>query len=331
MLELAWATGNVGDTEVDVRLNGCTKEDRVMLGNNRATWAMLAVVLPCVWGFVTGCGKQDTVPQQQQIASQQQQIAPQQQEIAPQQQQSTPEPEMVFIKGGTFMMGSPPGETGSLFTERPVHDVTVSDFYMGKYEVTFAEYDAYCDETGTSKPNDWGWGRGIRPVVAVSWNDATAYCKWLSEQTGKSYRLPTEAEWEYACRAGTTTRYSFGDSESDLDDYALYFSTSVITVSRAEPYTGGNTNEVGGKKPNAWGLYDMHGNVWEMCADWYGDYSSSRQTDPKGPSWGSSRVQRGGSWSVKPGGLRSASRSWFSPAYGNHRLGFRVCRSVSAG
>jgi formylglycine-generating enzyme required for sulfatase activity len=153
----------------------------------------------------------------------------------------------------------------------------------------------------------------------VSWDDAVEFCRKLSElpgekSTGYVYRLPTEAEWEYACRAGTTTEYSFGDSKSELGDYAWYDKNS-----------GKTTHPVGGKKPNAWGLYDMHGNVFEWCHDWYGDYPSGSVTDPTGAASGSYRVARGGSWSLYSDHCRSANRSRSTPD--SRHLGFRVLRS----
>jgi formylglycine-generating enzyme required for sulfatase activity len=155
----------------------------------------------------------------------------------------------------------------------------------------------------------------------VSWDDAVEFCRKLSalpaeKAAGYVYRLPTEAEWEYACRAGTRTKYSFGDDESELGDYAWHASNS-----------GNTTHPVGGKKPNPCGLYDMHGNVWEWCQDWHGDYPSGAVTDPTGPSSGSYRVLRGGSWNYFSEDCRSAYRYWYTPDYRGLNLGFRVLRS----
>jgi formylglycine-generating enzyme required for sulfatase activity len=162
------------------------------------------------------------------------------------------------------------------------------------------------------------------PVEQVSWEDAVEFCRKLSELSaekaaGNVYRLPTEAQWEYACRAGTTTQFSFGDDESDLGDYAWYRENSA---SKAHP--------VGGKQPNAWGLYDMHGNVWEWCQDWYDDYPSGAVTDPTGPADGSGRVIRGGGWDFIAEICRSAYRSGFGPSFRSlSDCGFRVCLSPS--
>jgi formylglycine-generating enzyme required for sulfatase activity len=213
------------------------------------------------------------------------------------------EPEMVLIKGGSFMMGS-----DDYSDEKPIHKVTIDyDFEVGKYPVTFEEYDYFCEETKRKKSNDRGWGRGKRPVIDVSWHDAKAYAKWLSEKTGKDYRLLTESEWEYVARAGTTTKWSFGDNKSDLEYYAWYNENS-----------DNKSHEVGTKNPNPWGVYDMHGNVWEWCEDWYLD---SYQKD-------NYRVIRGGSWSFDADSTRSADRYRDDPTYHSDDVGFRLQRTL---
>jgi formylglycine-generating enzyme required for sulfatase activity len=253
---------------------------------------------------------------------------------------------MVSILGGTFQMG----QDG---VAAPVHSVTVSAFSMGKYEVTQEQYQAVMGSNPSNfsaSPAD-GEIQGKRPVEHVSWYDAIVFCHRLSMMEGlvpaytisgstdprdwgtvpsgsndsiwdavtvdwiaSGYRLPTEAEWEYACRAGTTTAYNTGDTISDSTGW--YSSNS-----------GSKTHEVGKKPANAWGLYDMHGNVDEWCWDWYGSsyYSSSPSSDPQGPSSGSSRVRRGGSWSSVGGLPRSADRGSCVPwlRYGD---GFRLVR-----
>jgi formylglycine-generating enzyme required for sulfatase activity len=183
---------------------------------------------------------------------------------------------LVLIRAGTFMMGSPDSEKGRKADESPQHEVTISKpFYMGVTEVTQAQYEAVM---GT---NPSGLKGPTNPVNNVSWYEASDFCRKLSAKTGKAFRLPTEAEWEYACRAGSKTRFSFGDSDSALGDYAWF---------------GSKTRPVGQKKPNAWGLYDMHGNVGEWCADRYGPYSSEASVDSQGATSGGVRVLRGGSW-----------------------------------
>ena len=219
-------------------------------------------------------------------------------------------PDMVYVQGGTFNMGSNEGEDN----EKPVHSVTLSNFYIGKYTVTFAQYDAFCNETKRSKPGDEGWGRGNRPVINVSWDDAVAYCRWLSTKTGKTYRLPTEAEWEYAARGGNKSKgYTYSGS-NNIDAVAWYSDNTA--------------HPVGQKQANELGLYDMTGNVWEWCSDWYGDYSSGSQTNPKGASSGTNRVLRGGSWYHVPLNCRVANRySSSTPDNRNDNFGFRVVLS----
>ena len=168
-----------------------------------------------------------------------------------------------WIEPGTFLMGA--ADLG--FTE---HEVTISrGFYLGKYEITQGQWESVMG----SNPSYFGGSN--RPVEQVSWNDVQEFIGRLNEAAGEEvYRLPTEAEWEYACRAGTTTRWSFGDDEGQLGEYAWYTGNN-------SPY---GTKEVGTKRPNPWGLYDMHGNVWEWCQDWYGSYTSDSQIDPAGPA-----------------------------------------------
>jgi formylglycine-generating enzyme required for sulfatase activity len=210
---------------------------------------------------------------------------------------------MALIRPGKFMMGD----------EKNRHEVTLSKpFYVGVTEVTQAQYQAVM---GTNPSNFKG---ETNPVEQVSWNDATEFCKKLSEKTRQAVRLPTEAEWEYACRAGTATAFSFGDSDSALGDYAWYSANSSNT-----------THPVGQKKPNAWGLYDMHGNLWEWCADWYGDYPKAAVTDPQGAASGTSRVLRGGSWFSNSDYCRAAHRDDRNPVNRNGGYGFRVVVSVA--
>ena len=167
------------------------------------------------------------------------------------------------------------------------------------------------------------WKDDDRPVEQVSWNNAVEFCRKLSalpeERTeGRVYRLPTEAEWEYACRAGSTTVFSFGDDESRFEEYGWFRGNS-----------GGQTRPVGKREPNAWGLCDMHGNVADWCSDWYSEYLQSEETDPQGPSGGSARVIRGGGWNRTARSCRSAIRYWSDPSHRDSGLGFRLALSPS--
>ncbi len=233
-------------------------------------------------------------------------------------------PEMVVLPTGSFSMGSPPTEAGRDSDEGPVRTVTISKrIAMGRYEVTFADYDRFVLDTYADIPDDEGWGRGMRPVVNVSQEDAQAYAKWLSAQTGKRYRLPTEAEWEYAARAGTTTRYSWGDD-----------------IGRNRANCAGCGSEWGNKKTapvgsfaaNAFGLHDMHGNVLEWVADCHGDYADA-------PTDGSARtgcdeadaVLRSGSWILVPLWVRSAGRSYSRPSDRIDSSGFRLVQDINHG
>lgn len=204
--------------------------------------------------------------------------------------------------------------------EKPVHEVRIAyPLAVGKYAVTFEECDRYAAEVkGAHQPSDEGWGRGRRPVINVNFHDAESYCEWLSKKTGQSYRLLSEAEWEYACRAGTTTEYYWGNSEAGIDNYAVY------------PCNSNNkTAEVGSKRPNPWGLYDMSGNVLEWVEDCYHDSYKGAPTD--GSVWqgdGANRVLRGGSWNISPGYSRSAHRYNGTPACRINCIGFRLARML---
>ena len=230
--------------------------------------------------------------------------------------------EFVWIKPGVFQMGSSSSESGRSSDEGPVHEVEISrGFWLGKYEVTQGQWEAVM---GT---RPWS-GRGYvesdpsHPAVSISWNDVQSFISRLSDAAGDSlYRLPSEAEWEYACRAGSRTRWSFGDDESQLTDYAWY-SASAWDV--GEEYA----HAVGTKWPNAWGLYDMHGNVYEWVEDWYGAdyYDVSPRVDPPGPSSGSYRVGRGGAFDNAAWAVRSADRSGFSPGLRGDDVGVRLLR-----
>jgi formylglycine-generating enzyme required for sulfatase activity len=230
-------------------------------------------------------------------------------------------PEMVVIPAGEFWMGSKDDE-GHEF-ERPRHKVTIPvPFAVGRYPVTFEEWDAAFDAGRVErKPSDIGWGRGRRPVNGVWWNDAQAYVEWLSFKTGKPYRLLSEAEWEYCCRAGAETAYSFGESPSGLEDYAWYSENS-----------GGKIHPVGVKAANKFGLFDMHGNACEWCQDCWNNTYEGAPSD--GSAWAAGncrmRVTRGGSWASAPSSLRSASRGAdFADRSFEDFLGLRVARTLA--
>jgi len=279
---------------------------------------------------------------------------------------------LVLIRKGEFQMGSE-----ELPSEKPPHKVRITrDFYLAAYPVTIAEFRAFVKDSGYQTEAEAG-GKGAvgfdaaiqwlapkkeytwknpgfeqgddHPVVCVSWNDASAFCKWLSQKEGKMYRLPTEAEFEYACRAGTTTRFSSGDKDESLKDVAnladealLAKADKKIVAMNAAPK--GNTSAgiatwndgyaftspVGKFKPNPWGLYDMHGNVWTWCSDWsVNRYQEGPQDDPTGPAQATGgRVIRGGTWFIGPLRCRSANRVQRAPADSYCFVGIRIARAA---
>ena len=227
--------------------------------------------------------------------------------------------ELVSIPGGVFLMGSPKDEPECYEDEGPQHKVQVPEFYMGKYPVTQAQWKAVAalPQVERNLDTDPSYFKGDDcPVERVSWYEAVEFCKRLSKHTGREYRLPTEAEWEYACRAGTTTFFHFGDS----------------LTSELANYDTNQTTPVGNYPPNAFGLYDMHGNVWEWCQDHWHDNYKGAPTD--GSAWddqgeNDSRVLRGGSWIYIPRLCRSASRDYYLPGYRSSGVGFRVVANVA--
>ena len=238
-------------------------------------------------------------------------------------------PELVVIPPGEFMMGSTEAERewavkqGAarewVECEKPPHLVHIAyPLAVGRSPVTFEEYGHFARTTGRAQPGDEGWGRGRRPVINVKWEDAKSFVAWLAVQTGQPYRLLSEAEWEYACRAGTTTRYWWGDE---------------ITPENAN-YKGGlgRSSEIGRYAPSPWGLYDMHGNVWEWVEDRWHDYYDGAPDD--GSAWiGGTiarRVVRGGSWFFNPRVLRSADRCRYDASSRADDIGFRVARTLTA-
>ena len=235
------------------------------------------------------------------------------------------EPQMVRIEPGKFLMGSPDQEPGRYANEGPQHPVSISrPFELGKTEVTFDEYDRFAQATGLELPDDDGWGRGKRPVVNVTWDDAKAYVSWLSQRTGKAYRLPTEAEWEYAARAGTTTPYWWG---KDIGK------NHANGGGGGSEWDGKQTAPVGSFQPNSFGLFDTAGNVWEWTEDcWHDRYKNAPQD---GTAWLEAeggdcarRVVRGGSWDFDPQVLRSANRGRSRTVEADLDLGFRVARAL---
>ena len=236
-------------------------------------------------------------------------------------------PAMVVLPTGSFRMGSLSGEIGRDSDEGPVHTVNISQrIAMGRYELTFADYDRFADaDSRRSRPNDRGWGRGSRPVIRVSQADAKAYAAWLSAQTGKTYRLPSESEWEYAARAGTRMRYSWGNEIGD---------NRANCDGCGSEWDGEQTAPVGRFAANAFGLFDMHGNVRERVADcWHDNYEGApidgRAWTTNCDGWSQKAVVRGGSWLNAPQGLRCAFRGWHSPSYRYSALGFRLVQELN--
>jgi len=288
------------------------------------------VALPCL-PFVISCSG-SSEPKGAGIPSESQSTPLQVNELPKSQVKELPEitnsigMKLVLIRKGTFMMGSPGTEKGRNQGETQ-HEVTISmDYYLGVTEVTQGQYEKVMGKNPSLFQGENIEGSSSNhPVEQVSWEDAVEFCKKLSDlpeekAAGRVYRLPTEAEWEYACRAGSKTAYSFGEGSKSLGDYAWFDGNS-----------NNQTHPVGEKKANAWGLYDMHGNVWERCSDWYGEYPKGAVSDPVGPLKGSLRVCRGGGWDRGAAGCRSASRYCYLPSYFNFDdvIGFRVALSPS--
>lgn len=239
-------------------------------------------------------------------------------------------PELVVVPGGTFMMGSLDTEEGHDRSEGPQRRVSIKPFAVGRYEVTFAEWDACVADRGCAhNPSDEGWGRSRRPVINVSWNDAKEYVAWISAMTGAPYRLLTEAEWEYAARAGTTTPFHTGRTISTAQanyDGNYTYGPGTKGIFREKTIEVGSLNE-----PNAFGLHEMHGNVWEWVGDCFVDSYSKAPTDGrKTPDTKNClRVVRGGSWNLNPQDLRSANRSAYRPDLRTKLEGFRIARTLS--
>jgi formylglycine-generating enzyme required for sulfatase activity len=234
-------------------------------------------------------------------------------------------PNMIFIKGGTFDMGDVMGD-GVESNELPVHTVTLSDYELADTPQTWWQYGLYCFATGLDLPFDSGFGRANRPVIEVSWDDAIKYAGWLSAHNGGKYRLPTEAEWEFAARErGRKVR--FGNGKDIADPGEMNYDATTEYEYSVNGEMRGQTTPVDAFLPNALGLYDMSCNVLEWCSDWFADYPSGAQTNPTGPASGSDRVMRGGSWDDGPQYCRVAVRAFSSPDYRDDLLGFRLART----
>ena len=216
--------------------------------------------------------------------------------------------DMVYVEGGSFDMGATSEQGSDAYDwEKPVHRVTLSGYYIGKCEVTQELWEAVMG----SNPS---FSKGAQyPVEEVSWNDCQDFIKKLNSLTGRTFRLPTEAEWEYAARGGNKSRHFKYSGSDNIGNVAWYWDNS-----------GYGTHAVGTKSPNELGIYDMSGNVWEWCSDWYGDYSAGAQTNPQGPSSGSYRVLRGGSWGSHAGGCRVSYRNYFDPGSSFNGSGLRL-------
>ena len=216
--------------------------------------------------------------------------------------------EMVYVEGGSFDMGATSEQVSDADSdEKPVHRVTLSDYYIGRCEVTQELWEAVMG----SNPS---WFKGAQnPVESVSWNDCQNFIKKLNRLTGRTFRLPTEAEWEYAARGGNKSSH-----------YKYSGSNNIFDVAWHDGNSGRKTHAVGTKTANELGIYDMSGNVYEWCSDWYGGYSTGAQTNPQGPSSGSFRVLRGGSWSFNAGYCRVSYRNGYDPGYSCHYIGLRL-------
>jgi len=248
----------------------------------------------------------------------------------------------VYVEPGKFKMGSPESEADRYDDEKQ-HEVEIKKgFWIGQFEVTFDQYDAFTKEMHRAQARDLSnWGRGDHPAIYIKWFYAHEFAKWMSRKTGHKYRLPTEAEWEYVARAGTTTAFSFGEHVGGMNNHSFFkrlldsgMDQDKIDAERAliDQYAwygmnaGQQTHPVGQKKPNPWGLYDIHGNVWEWtCSVYTEDYSSS-ETCVEDEKSNERRSVRGGSWQFYAKGMRSADRRFFVPVLRLPYIGFRLVR-----
>ena len=230
-------------------------------------------------------------------------------------------PDMIKVEGGSFTMGSEEIRNPQDTTAVPLHPVTIKGFRIAKTETTVAQWKAYCTATSTRMPVEpaWGWIDN-HPIINVSWDEAVAYCKWLSGQTGKKYRLPTEAEWEFAARGGNKS-----------NGFLFAGGQSVYMYGWFEDNSNATTQPVAKKRPNELGLYDMSGNAWEWCHDWWGAYKNKAETNPQGPDGDAFfKVLRGGSWNFGFNDCRVGTRDFFSPDGHHNDFGFRVVMDEDA-
>jgi formylglycine-generating enzyme required for sulfatase activity len=219
----------------------------------------------------------------------------------------------VAVDGGSFTMGTNGGQSD----EQPETSVRLDNYKISRTEITFDQYHQFClDSTAYTDPSDFGWGGGTRPVINVSWEDASAFCRWATAKTGKTVRLPTEAEWEFACRGGNSSG-NFNYSGSNMASVVAW--TYENSSSKTQP--------VGSKQVNELGIYDMSGNVWEWCSDWYGQYPGGSVVNPTGPATGTTRVLRGGSWFSFSKSASVYSRIDGAPTSGSYDVGFRVVKT----
>lgn len=242
----------------------------------------------------------------------------------------SPGPEMLVLPAGKLLMGSPEDEPGFTAYDGPQHEVQMPAFAIGRTEVTFEQYDRFAKDTGRKLPDDAGWGRGNRPVIHVSWDDASAYAAWLSKQTGQRYRLPSEAEWEYAARAGTTTPFSTGDCiHTDLANYNGNYDYADCGAKTG--YYRAQTVPAASLPANPWGLHEVHGNVWEWVQDCWNDTHAGAPGDGSAREKGGDcalHVVRGGGWTSGPEFLRSADRNGSNTGEAYNDLGFRLARTL---
>jgi formylglycine-generating enzyme required for sulfatase activity len=301
----------------------CRRRQQALKRARRRVWALVGVLLVAIVAGVGAWWKQPWLIEQSYWLWHVRALgAAQERALTPGNpfKECTDCPEMVVVPAGEFMMGSV--ESIGDAHEHPQHQVRIArPFAVAKFELTFAEWDA-CVTHGdcTADVSDQGWERGRQPAINVTWKDAKQYAAWLSRVTGRDYRLLTEAEWEYAARAGRSTHFSFGNDDGELDQYAWYAANSEQRA-----------HQVGEKRPNRFGLYDMHGNVAEWVEDCY--HENYRDADPDGAAWTTAncnrRVVRGGSWQQRARALRSAARDWATADKWSDIVGIRLGRSLA--